>query len=139
MAGKLLAGAGVLALAALLVWMYGDARFEQGRLIERDRWRLEQIDVADMLADSRVAAEQRVAAAAAVQADRVASIAAVMAGSREKVAHYAQTGAGGVRCLDDQRVRGIEQDRASLFPPTGATPAGGGADTVSADAAGEGG
>ncbi|MBY8826132.1 hypothetical protein [Sphingomonas colocasiae] len=119
---KLAAGAGILALAAFAIWMFGNARHDAGRLAEAAKWQAE-VRVRDQrIADLRVENERRETASAVRYAERLAAIDPIILRSTERVIQYAQTPAGRAACLAADRVRGIEADAAALFPayPAGA-------------------
>jgi hypothetical protein len=59
---------------------------------------------------------QQGAAAAITYADRIASREPIIFRSTDTVRTYAQTDAGRARCLDADRVRGIDTLDAALFP-----------------------
>lgn len=128
---KLLAGAGILALAAFLVVMFGNARERDGRLAERVAARDRDVARIEQLADQRVAGERRVTDAVAAFASRAAALKPLILTSHDTVTSYAQTPAGAALCLAADRVSGIDALDASLFPPAAAASAGAG--TVHAD------
>lgn len=114
MLARLAAGVGALALAVLLAWMHGNARYNAGELTERAAWLTDSVKAERVLAAREVAAERRAGDAAAAFADRLASIEPIVLRSHDTVTRYAQTPAGAALCLGADRVRGIEADAAAL-------------------------
>lgn len=132
MMGRIMAGAGVLALVALMALMFGNARYAAGELAERDRWRVAQGDAAERVANQRLEDARRTGIALASQAERLASRQPIIVRSTNIVREYAQTAAGAVLCLPAERVHGIDALDRELFPTGTAAPSG--ARTVPADA-----
>lgn len=120
MVWKLLAGAGFLALAALLVVLFGNAREQQGRSAERLAARDREIVAVRAAADGRVADERRVAAAVTSYADRAAALKPIILHSRDMVTQYAATPDGRAACRGADRVRLVDELDASLFGSPGA-------------------
>ena len=120
MFGKVLAGVGAFALAAFLAWMYGNARYDAGKLAERDKWHIASIDAERQRGEERIADYARGVAAVGHYADQVGALAASALKSQMTVRDYAQTAAGRVQCLSADRVLGIDADAASLgfFTPS---------------------
>lgn len=116
--GKLLAGAGALALAAFLVWMFGNARYDAGKLAERDRWKDRQIKTAVERGAMAVGYEKQLTRAAEDYANRTAAMQPIIVRSTNTVERYAETPAGRALCLTPDRVLGIERDAAALFAAT---------------------
>jgi hypothetical protein len=60
---RLLTGAGVLALVGLLIWLYGSARYDAGRLAERAAWqaRTAQATLDDLAVKARIDAARATA------------------------------------------------------------------------------
>jgi len=123
-AAGLLAMALAVFLCLRLVTAYGDARRAAGRA-EAEVAQLPAILAANAAAaraeirgrDNVLAADQR-------SADELARILPLVLAANEKVSSYAQTATGRIPCLDADRVRGIETDRAALFPTARDTPEG---------------
>jgi hypothetical protein len=120
MLAKLVTGAGAIALALFLAWMYGNARYDAGKLAERDAWHVASIDAERQRGDERIADYARGAAAVGHYADQVGALAASALKSQMTVRDYAQTAAGRVQCLSADRVLGIDADAAGLgfFTPS---------------------
>ncbi|MGN5373302.1 hypothetical protein [Sphingomonas hankookensis] len=124
----------IIALAA--GWLWTDRKLADTRLtLARERTVRAQ-DLADAekakLKAERDAAE-RVAAATATFADRLATRQPIILESTKTVREYAQTDSGRVRCRDADRVRSIDLLDARLAAPAPA--AGSGDRAVPADAA----
>lgn len=131
---KLLAGAGVLALAVFLLGAYGDAREAQGRMVERVAARDGQLVDARRASAAAVKAERRVTAAVDGYAARAAALRPIVLTNTKEVTTYAATPAGAARCRAADRVQLVDQFDAALFPPATATS--GRAGAVQSDAAG---
>lgn len=119
---KLIGGAGVLALLAFLVWIYGNSREHGGKLEERVAWQ-EAVRKRDAEI-ARLNLENANASAKGIQfyADKIAGMAPAVLRSTNTVERFAQTPAGAVACLGPDRVRGIEASAAELgFPIAAAT------------------
>lgn len=114
--GKLLAGAGVLALAGFALWMFGNARYQQGYLARQTIEDAAALKNAGTVADKRVADEQRVTKAVTDWAQRAADLKPIILTNNEKVTTYAQSPAGRVVCRDPQRVRDLDALDAALWP-----------------------
>lgn len=130
---KLAIGVACLALASFLITLYGKARYNAGQLSERVQWDHVVLAHEKEIGALSLANERRISAASEANAERLAAIAPVVLRSHDTVVKFAATAAGSVRCLDDERVRGIEADRAALFANYPA-PAGTGADALPSDA-----
>lgn len=131
--GRIAAGAGVLALAALLLFLWGNARESGGRLKERAIWQ----EVVDGQKDEIHALEldnEKIRTKAALDyAGRIAAQEPVIVRSTNTVREFAASPAGSIRCLDAVRVLGIDADAAALglsYP----TATGGSGPAVRADA-----
>lgn len=113
---KLLAGAVVIALAGLFLWRFGAAKYEAGELAERVKWKDVTIAHQKEIGRLELANANNKVAAVETYADRLAGIQPIVLRSKETVTRYAETPAGRVMCLAPERLLGIEQDRAALFP-----------------------
>jgi len=121
---------GIIGAVTFLGWRvvtaYGDARYAAGK----DDAKLEQMPA--IIAANEAAAKQAISGimdqltAERAHSATVERLAGLIATQEEKVDAYAQTVAGRAACLAPDRVRGIEDDRAALFPPATAAPAAGG-------------
>ncbi len=124
----------IVALAA--GWLWTDRKLADTRLTLANERIVRAQDLADAEA-AKLQAErdgaERVAAATAIYADRLANRAPIILESTNTVREYAQTDAGRVRCRDADRVRSVDLLDARLAPPAPAP--GGGDRTVRADAA----
>jgi len=123
---RLAAGAGALALAGFLIFLFGNARYESGELAERSKWLEVRIQAAAAQAEQRAAFERGRTLAAENYARATALREPLIVRSTDKVIQYALSPAGRVQCLAADRVRDIETAAATLGFDTGA-PAGGGA------------
>lgn len=131
MGGKILAvaiGLLMLAVAAFvlvrIVTLYGAARYAAGRA-EAEAAQLPRIVAAQAAAtEAGLVARDRIIAADATRLTELARILPQILVAHDKVNSYASTMAGGAPCLAAERVRGIENDRAALFPDTAETGAG---------------
>lgn len=124
-------------MAALAAgWLWTDRRLSDVRLTLANERLVRVQDAADADA-AKLKAErdgaERVAAATATYADRLANRAPIILESTKTVEKYAQTDAGRVRCRDADRVRSIDMLDAALAAPAAA--AGSGGRTVPANAA----
>jgi hypothetical protein len=124
----------VAGFLGLLIWLYGGSRYKTGRADEAAAWQGEVAKAERRIADLRVANERLVAEGLSKYVERIEVIKPVAIRSKETVVRYAQTPAGAAQCLAPERVRGIEQDRAALFPAL-AQPASSGTPAVPADGA----
>lgn len=122
---KLLAGAVVIALAGLLVWRFGEAKFEAGTLDERAKWLKTSLDHQKEIGKLEVSLVEGKAAAIGEYADRLAALEPIVVHSKETVTRYAQTAEGRVLCLAPDRVRGIESTRSTIFSGYSVAPVGG--------------
>ncbi len=134
---RILGGAGALALALALAWLYGNARFDagqsDGKLAEASKWQKRVDEQAAQIADLRVANERRVAQAAGRYVETVQRFQPIIVQSNERVREYAATPSGAVQCLAPNRVHGIDADAAALgLQPAAAAASGDG--TMQADA-----
>ncbi|MBB4152883.1 hypothetical protein GGQ80_000771 [Sphingomonas jinjuensis] len=130
--GKLLVGAGGFALTAFLVFVYGAACEERGRLAERVDGRDRQLVAQAKAAELAIAGERRVAAAIGAYAERAAALKPIILNSHSTVERFASTPEGAARCLGAERLHGIDLLDRSLFPFPDA--ADGNDDRVPADA-----
>jgi hypothetical protein len=124
MLSKVIGGAVVFGLAALLLWGYGKAQHSSGQLKERAAW------------EKRMAAEQRKThklelelanrpvRAMTVYVDRVTKLQPIIQHSKETVREYAKTADGQRSCLTAERVSGIIETRRALFPGIATTTGG---------------
>ncbi|WP_420137716.1 hypothetical protein [Sphingomonas sp.] len=123
MGGKILAAlAGLLALAIAafmmvkIVTLYGAARYAAGRA-EAEATHANGLIVAEQArARAGDTARDRIIAADAARLAEMTRILPHILTAHEEVKAYASTVAGGAPCLATERVRGIERDRAVLFP-----------------------
>ena len=126
----------IVALAAALHFTRGTLADRTATLKqERAAWTAE-IDRAEK---ARLTAERdhalRLAAASDSYATRLAAIDPIIVRSTDTVRTYAQTDAGRARCLDADRVRGIDALDRDLAAAAGATSGGNGALPAQPDAA----
>lgn len=111
---RLLAGAGALVLAGLLLMLFGNAREKAGVMKERAAWEHARAESEAKKAKQERAGQQRVIDAVQAWADAKDALQPVILRSRDKVTIYAQTDAGRVMCLGRDRVQSIEADAAAL-------------------------
>lgn len=140
---KLMIGVAAVLAAALFAYLgnrlihaYGDARYESG-LANGQLNRM-----TDILAANRAAAQagldarDRVIAADSTRDAELGRLIPQILSAQTKVTAYAASAAGRADCLGPERVRGIETDRAALFPaPASDSADGGAAGSVPTDAA----
>jgi hypothetical protein len=108
------------AAAFLLVRMYGGAREATGRHEEAAAW---QAKVTEAERGRLVAFQQGLARrdqAETVYRETIRQLPPITNTIVERTTRYAETPAGAARCLEPDRVLGIEQVRGSLFPATAA-------------------
>ena len=124
---RVLGGAGVLALALALAWLYGNARYDAGKsagiTAEAGKWQKRVDEQSTQIADLRVANERRVAQATTRYIETREQLQPIIVQSKERVREYAATPSGAVQCLPADRVHGIDADAAALGlqPATAAT------------------
>lgn len=111
---KIIAGAGSFALALALAWLYGNARYGNGRADEANGWQKVVIEQAEELAKVRKADDGRVTQATTNYVRTHERLQPIIYQSKEKVVQYAQTPSGNIICLDASRVHGIDTDAAAL-------------------------
>jgi len=111
---KLGAGAGALALAFFLVWVYGNSREHAGKLEERGLWKdaveAKNIEISSLKLENAA----RLANAAVDFANQMRTIDPVIIRSTSTIREFRETDSGRTRCLEPERVFGIEQDAAAL-------------------------
>jgi hypothetical protein len=126
MFAKLMMGAAAVLAAALFAYLgdrlitaYGEARYQSG-LAEGQLKQLPGVLAADAkAAQAGLDARDRVIAADGARDATLARLIPQILSAQDKVTAYAESAAGRVTCLGPERVRGIEDDRAVLFPATG--------------------
>jgi hypothetical protein len=111
---KIIAGAGSFALALALAWLYGNARYSEGRADEANGWQKVVIEQAEYLAKARKADDGRVTLATTNYVRTHERLQPIIYKSKERVAEYAQTPSGAIICLDASRVHGIDANAAAL-------------------------
>lgn len=130
---RIVAGAGALALAAFLIWIYGNARENTGELSERVKWQTASAVSARRIADLELQLATRVNEAQSAHIERTIRMEPVIVRSTNTIREIRNDPALAVRCIDPERVRGIEADAAALFAPLALTP-GNGAQSLQQDA-----
>lgn len=132
--GKLLAALAIVSIVAAaglvfdrIVVAFGDARYAQGKA-DAQVAQIPAIRAADTRA-MRIAIDgrDRVIATQNVNMSELGRLSALALAANDKVTAYAPTTAGMAACLGPERVRGIEADRAALFPPAASAQAAGAA------------
>lgn len=126
---RILGGAGVLALALALAWLYGNARYDAGKsagtLAEAGKWRRQVDEQSERIADLRVANERKGAQATSRYIETREQLQPIIVQSNERVREYAATSSGAVQCLASDRVHGIDANAAALgLQPTAAADGG---------------
>lgn len=132
-------GAAVALVAAyFLVTMYGRARYQEGRSVEAASWQGEATKAEQAkFAAYRLGLQQR-DAAQTIYRETITRLQPIEQRIIERTTDYARTPAGRALCLAADRVRGIEQTRAALFPATAAPDPGGAPRALPANAAANG-
>lgn len=113
---RLIGGVALLGAVGLLLWLYGNSRESVGRLAERNVWKDATIKHDKEVREIERGWAEKLAAAQTGYIERIETIRPVRVTNREVVTRYAETPAGRVLCLAPDRVLGIEQTRAALFP-----------------------
>jgi hypothetical protein len=121
---KLGIGAGLLALAVVLLVLFGNARYHQGELAERVEWGKVSTAIAQTQAVQQREAGQRVQQAIEAWGARAEALRPIVAHNTTEVIRYAATDAGKRPCLDAGRVRDIEITAAQAGLPADPGPAG---------------
>lgn len=120
------AAAFVLALVALVIWQFGNAREAEGKATGEARadarWQKLVYEQAATIADLRTANERKVTDATTRYVTTQERLQPIIIRSFQEARDYAQTPAGAVQCLGSDRVRGIEESAAALglSPPAAA-------------------
>ena len=135
-AAALLAAALFAYLGNRLITAYGEARYQSGRA-DGQLMQMPGILAANQrAAQAGLDARDRVIAADGARDTTLSRLIPQILSAQDKVTAYAASAAGRADCLGPDRVRGIETDRLSLFPPAASDPAGGSATgSMPADAA----
>lgn len=131
--GKLLAALAIVSIVGAaglvcdrIVIAYGEARYAQGQA-DAQVAQIPAIREADARAmQIALDGRDRVIAAQDTNMSELGRISALAFAANDKVTAYAHTAAGMAACLGPDRVRGIEADRAALFPASPAEGASGG-------------
>jgi hypothetical protein len=129
---KVIGGAVIISLASLLVWVFGNARYATGELAERAKWQQQMRNADARQKKLELQLAERPVKAMTVYVDRVTQMQPIVQRMKETVREYAQTADGAKLCLPYERVRGIEQERQSIFFPDYPAPTGQGAGAVPA-------
>jgi hypothetical protein len=129
---RIVAGAGALALAAFLIWVYGNARENAGELSERVKWQAASAVSARRIADLELQLANSVNEAQAAHIERTIRMEPVIVRSTNTIREIRTDPALAAICLAPERVRGIEGDAAALAGV--AKSATGNADPVQQDA-----
>lgn len=126
---RILGGAGVLALALVLAWLYGTARYDAGKSVgiiaEAAKWQKRVDEQSTQIADLRVANERKVAQATTRYVETREQLQPIIVQSKERVREYASTPSGAVQCLSSDRVHGIDASATALGLQPAATAASG--------------
>lgn len=115
MIARLIGGGVALALAGLLLWLFGQARYDAGQMAERARWERVAAKTAQDSAKASIALARRSSEAIEAHAREVVRLQPIIQRSKETLRVFHQTPDGARLCLAPDRVRGIEADRAALF------------------------
>jgi len=123
MFAKLMMGAAAVLAAALFVYLgdrligaYGEARYQSGLADGQIKQMPRILAANEKAAQAGLDARDRVIAADGVRDATVARLIPQILSAQDKVTAYAASAAGQAACLGPDRVRGIEADRAALFP-----------------------
>lgn len=143
MFAKLMIGAAAFMAAALFAYLgdrvinaYGEARYQSGFADSRLTQVPGILAANEKAAQAGLGARDRVIVADGLRDAALARLIPQILSAQEKVTAYAASAAGRAYCLGPDRVRGIETDRAAIFPDTPADPAdSGSAGSVSANPA----
>jgi len=139
---KLMMGAAAVLAAALFAYLgdrlihaYGEARYQNG-IADGQLNRMPAILAANRAAaQAGLDARDSVIAASSARDAELNRLIPQILSAQNKVTAYAASAAGRADCLGPDRVRGIETDRAALFPAAAPGPtAGGAARSMPADA-----
>jgi hypothetical protein len=121
---RLLTGAGVLALVGLLIWLYGDARYQAGRMAERAAWQAKAVQTT--IDDLAARAKLDSARAAATQ-ESAHDLEARMADALARAADRS------VRLRDAAPAGGVEPDLSRSAGAAGAADGAGESAVLAAD------
>jgi len=134
MFAKLMMGAAAVLAAALFAYLgdrlinaYGEARYQSGLADAQIKQMPGILAANEKAAQAGLDARDRVIAADGARDTTLARLIPQILSAQDKVTAYAASAAGRTDCLGPDRVRGIEADRAALFPAASPDPAGGGA------------
>jgi len=127
MFAKLMIGAVALLTAALFAYLggrlidaYGEARYQSG-LAEGQLKQMPDVLAANQkVAQAGFDARDRVIAADGARDAELGRLIPQILSAQDRVSAYAASAAGRAGCLGPDRVRGIEDDRAALFPASAA-------------------
>ena len=123
-AAAILAAALFAYLGDRLITAYGEARYQSG-LADGQLKQLPDVLAANgKAAQAGLDARDRVIAADGARDATLARLIPQILSAQDKVTAYAASAAGRAACLGPDRVRGIETDRAVLFPASAPDPAG---------------
>lgn len=112
------------AVAAALFFRAQRDDVQQTLTNERGAWSTEVARADRIKAEHELRHAQQLAAATSTYADRLAARAPIIVRSTDTVREYAQTDAGRARCLDADRVRGLDTYLAELAAAPPAATAG---------------
>jgi hypothetical protein len=131
---KLGGGFLILAVIGLAIWLYGGARYKQGKADEAQAWTQKVVQAErDKLAAYQAGVARGQAAEAGYHETIRERVVPITKTIIERAAAYAQTPDGSSLCLPAERVSWLEQTRSSLFPSAAPAPASSGDSTMLAN------
>ena len=133
---KLGFGLGLLLAVGSAIFFFGEARFDAGQDEERARWEAAADKADKEILRLNVALVHSQLTAAQTYGERLDAQEPIILHDRETIREYAARPDGAVRCLDPERVRDIEATAAARGLGY-STAAGGGAEALHPDPAGE--
>lgn len=130
--GKVISGAAIVLAFALAAFLgdkllthYGEARYQAGLADGQLKQVPAVLAANERVAKSGLDARDQVIAADGIRDAELGRLLPIIVSWKEREAVYAQSAAGRADCLGPERVLGIEDHRAALFPPPTADQAGG--------------
>lgn len=131
---KIGGGLMVLAVIGLVVWLYGGARYKQGKSDERTAW---QAKVVEAERQKLVAYQAGVASVQRADANYIETIrekvVPITKTIIERTAAYAATPEGAAICLLADRVSLLSETRSALFPTSAPSSTSGSTQVVPAE------
>jgi hypothetical protein len=116
---KLGGGFLILAVIGLAIWLYGGARYKQGKADEAQAWTQKVVQAErDKLAAYQAGIARGQAAEVGYHETIRERVVPITKTIIERAAAYAQTTDGSSLCLPAERVSWLEQTRSALLPPS---------------------